>query len=175
MIVISILLRTCYNGFSRGLLFETLSLFGTIGATALALNFWGIAALAARAWVPFDPAVVSFLVFWALFVALYVIVHVVLARVARLVKWERLHWTIQGVGMAVGGLKGLWVAGLIVTALAVSGFDYLKQSVEHESIFGPPLLRLSHEAMVKAADRFPGASGRGTVLIPPVKPPDAKP
>ena len=171
MIVITLLLRTCYNGFSRGLLFETLSLLGTIGATALTMNYWEVGGRIAQGWVSFDPAVIALLTFWVMFVVLYVAVHLVLRRIARVVKWERLHWSIQGTGMVVGGLKGLWVAGLLLTALAGSGFEYLRQSVEEHSVFGPPLLRLAHEAMTEAANRTPGASFRGGGLIPPIKPP----
>jgi len=170
LVVVTILLRTSYNGFGRGLLTEILSLVGAISATGLCLNYAPLVTQWVMPWVWFDVTVGGFVVFIGFFLILAFGVHVIIKRLTEVIRWERLHWTIQGLGLMVGAMRGLWWSGVILTVLSSSGITYLQESVEERSVLGPRLAQAAEQSLERVANRFPGASLRGPVLIPPVKP-----
>lgn len=169
LIVVIVLLRTCYSGFGRGFLTELLNLAGAVTVTAIAVNFWGVVAKRLQPWLWIDPAYTPVVVFWLIFLTMALGLRWVLARVGDVIKWERLHWTIQGLGLLLGGLRGLWWAGFLLIVLTTSGFVYLRDSVEARSVLGPRLVEIARNSMGRIADRFPGASSRGVTLVPPMK------
>ena len=170
LIVATVLLRTSYNGFGRGLLSELLSLAGAVSATVFAVNYARVVAQAASPWIWFDQTIAGFVVFVGLFLILIVLVHIVIRRLTEIIKWERLHWAIQGLGLVLGALRGLWWSGVILVVLVSSGVTYLQDSVEQRSVLGPRLAQVARENLERVADRFPGASLRGPMLVPPLKP-----
>lgn len=169
LLVIICLLVTCYNGFGRGLIGELLNLVGAVCATVLALNFYVVIASWLAPWMRLDPILATWLIFWGFFVMLLVIAHQLCRRLTQVVKWERLHWAIQGLGLVLGGIRGLWWSGFILVALVSSGFLYLQDSVEKESVLGPRLVTLARDQLTSVADLFPGAPSKRQVLIPPAK------
>ncbi len=169
LIVVTIFLRTCYSGFGRGFLVELLNLIGAISATALTLNYASVVTKWLRPWFWFNDIVATFLVFGGLFLILIFVVHLIIRRVTDVLKWERLHWAVQGLGLVLGSLRGLWWSGVIVVVLTSTGFSYLHESVE-KSLLGPRLLTMSRDGIERIADRFPGAEHRGTTLVPPIRP-----
>ena len=170
LIIVTILLRTSYNGFGRGLLTELLSLAGAVSVTVLAINYSNLVTQWVKPWVWFDVTVAGFVVFLGLFLILIFGVHLIIRRLTEVIKWERLHWAIQGLGLMLGGLRGLWWSGVILAVLTSSGVAYLQESVEKRSVLGPRLSQTALESLERIADRFPGASHRGLVLIPPLRP-----
>ena len=170
LIVVTVVFKACYNGFGRGLLTELLNLLGVLGVTLTVLNYWRVPAGWLRPWAPLPPYILDVLVFWTMFLALVFVMHVILRRVTELVRWERLHWLIQGIGLFFGGLRGLWWAGFLLIVFTSSGLSFLRESVETQSVLGPRLLELSRTSVEQLLDRFPGAEYRGTPLVPPVYP-----
>ena len=146
-----------------------LSLAGAVSATALAINYARAIAQAASPWIWFDQTVAGFVIFIGLFLILVAVVHIVIRRLTEIIKWERLHWAIQGLGLVLGALRGLWWSGVILVVLVSSGVTYLQESVETRSVLGPRLARVARENLERVADRFPGAALRGPVLVPPLK------
>jgi hypothetical protein len=104
-----------------------------------------------------------------LLVGLALGLRVVIRAAAAVVKWERIHWFLQGVGLFLGTLRGTWWAGLVVLAMGVSGFQYLQESVQRASLFGPHLAAAARESLIAVTDRFPGARSRVTTLVPPAR------
>ena len=175
LIVLIVVFRGCYVGFGRGLLTELLGLAGAVSATTLTMNYAGWLMAWVGAWWRGDPILSTFITFWLLFLICALALRMVIRRITQVIKWERLHWTIQGLGLALGGLRGLWWSGFIIVALAGSGFTYLRESVADRSILGPPLLSLATQTLEQVADKYPGAASRGKALIPPLKASAAKP
>ena len=170
LVIVIVLLRTSYNGFGRGLLTEILSLAGAVCATIFTINYVNLVTRWVSPWVWFNQTVAGFIIFIALFLILIFVVHVVIRRLTEVIKWERLHWAIQGLGLMAGAIRGLWWCGVILLVLTSSGVTYLRESVEQRSVLGPQLAQLARVQLEQVADRFPGASLRGQVLIPPMKP-----
>ncbi len=169
LLIVILLLRACYNGFGRGLLAELLSLIGAVSVTAFTINYASVLTKWIRMPLLGDPILTEFLVFWGFFLILLLIVRFLMIRITSAMKWERLHWSIQGIGLILGGLRGLWWSGFIVAALTSSGFAYLQESVEENSVLGPRLLKISQESLEQTTAKFPGAKHRGETLIPPAK------
>ena len=169
LIVVTIFLVACYNGFGRGLVAELLILLGAMSITALTMNYSGLATRWVQSYWSAQPMLTAALVFWGLFLMLVVGVRFILRTLTSAIKWERLHWSIQGIGLLLGGLRGLWWAGFIVVALSSSGFAYLQQSVEERSVLGPGLLAAAQVSLKRVADAFPGSEFQGAVLIPPCR------
>ena len=174
LLIITLFLRTCYSGFGRGFLAEVLNLLGAVTVTVVAVNTWSPLARWLKPWLQMKPTLGTFIVFGLLFLGTLVLVRMGINRLTELIKWERLHWAIQGLGMILGGLRGLWWAGLILLICASSGFGYLRESVETESILGPRLVGLSREGLGRIADRFPGSQSGRRVLIPPMRSRDGR-
>jgi len=169
LIVLILLFRGCYSGFGRGVLAELFNLALAVGTTMLVLNYWSVVAGWIVPWLWFDHTLGTFLLFLALLLLGVVLSHEILRRLGELVKWERLHWTTQGLGLILGGIRGLWWAGFILIVLASSGFVYLSESVEQRSVMGPRLISLAHESFSRVANRFPGAQHRGREFVPPAR------
>ena len=170
LVVIIIVFRTCYVGFGRGLLTELLSLAGAVSVTALTVNYASVVINVVRPWVLWaDPTIATWVLFWAIFFGLLFAVHQLIKLVATMLKWERLHWFIQGIGIVLGALRGLWWAGLLLLAFVSSGVMYLQASVEERSILGPRLVSLSRESLERVTNQFPGVEHRGETLVPPLK------
>lgn len=173
LVIVIVIFKTAYNGFGRGVLAELLKFSGAVVGTAFLLNYWRMAADQAVPWIPLNPTLAAFLVFWGLFIILLVILHVVVKRLCDLMKWERLHWSIQGIGLILGGLRGLWWSGFMLLAMVLSGVPYLHKSVESDSVLGPRLAKIARTGFVQVADQLPGAQHRGEVLMPPAQSPPA--
>ena len=170
LIVIIVIFRTCYIGFGRGLLTELFYLAGAVSVTALSVNYAGLVTSVVRPWVSWaDPTIAAFVIFWAVFFSLLFAVHQLVKFLAAFIKWERLHWFIQGIGIALGALRGLWWSGFLLLVFVSSGLTYLKASVEERSILGPRLVGLSRESLERVANQLPGSEHRGETLVPPVK------
>ena len=169
LVIVTIFLRACYSGFGRGLWSELLTLAGAVTATVLTVNFHETITGWLRpllAW--FGPKIGVYLAYYLLFLILIVLVHLVLRLVGDILRWERLHWSIQGLGMILGGVRGLWWAGFLLGLMASSGFAYLQQSATQDSLLGPRLEELATRAITQVANRFPGA-GHRVSLFPQVK------
>ena len=169
LVLVTILLRTCYSGFARGLIVSLLNLLGAVLVTVVTMNYAGIISRV----VPFsawgNPTLTSCLIFWVMFSGFLVAAHVLTRLATRAVKWERVNWILQGSGLLLGGLRGVWWAAFVLVALASSGVTYLHDSAQTRSVLGARLLPMAEEGLERVADRFPGAQERGITLIPPAK------
>ncbi len=171
LIIVILVIRTCYSGFARGLLTECLHLAGTIALIALTMNYTGQVTAIAQpflAWV--GPTRVPFVVFIVMLCGLMFGLRLLLKMLARVLKWERVHWAIQGLGLLVGGVRGVWWAGFLLVVLTSSGVVYFQRSVEERSVLGPKLASTAHEVLGQVAEYFPGAAQRGMSLVPPIIP-----
>ena len=168
LLVVTFFIRGCYIGLSRGLLAELLHAVGLVSATALTCNYFGQVSQLVMPWMGwFGPDITDLFVFLFLLLGLGFCVRVVVARFGEVVKWEHFHWFFQGLGLALGAVRGIWWAGIFVVLLASSKVEYLQSSVTKESVVGPGVERIARPALTFAADWFPGAMGR-TALVPQI-------
>ena len=168
VVILTIILRMSYNGSVRGFLAEILNLTGAVSITAFTVNFAGpVTGWLQPQWWP-APTIAPLVGFWGLFLILVLGVHLIIKRVVQIIKWERLHWLIQGMGLLLGGLRGLWWSGFLLIVLAGSGVTWIQRSVEEHSLIGPSLLPASRAVLEQVADRFPCAQSRGSDFVPPL-------
>lgn len=167
LIIVTLFMTLCYNGFGRGFLGEIFYLVGAVVATTLTINYTGFLKGCIVKWIPFPPEKVAVVVFWLLFVILMLSMRWIIKRVSELMRWERLHWFIQGVGLFLGGVRALWWSGFILIVCASSGFSFFQESVEQKSVLGPRLFGISRGAFEQVSNRFPGAQYREETLVPP--------
>jgi uncharacterized membrane protein required for colicin V production len=162
--------RACYVGFGRGVFAELVNLAGAVSVTVLSVNY----SVTASQWVGsvtgVPPQVSAVVGFWGFFLIAWLTVRLVRRLMAESLKWDPVPWLVHGAGLVLGGLRGLWWAGFLVLALGTSGMETLQQSVRQRSVLGPRMLQVFESSLTQAADRFPGASGRGEELIPPLEP-----
>ena len=169
LIIITVILKACYSGFARGLLAELLNLLGAVTVTALAINYAGVVTSWLQSRVAFPAYLTAVVGFWVVFLGLWVAMHVLIRQISRVIKWERVNWLIQGLGLLLGGIRGLWWAGFLLVVLSASGFAFLQEGVEKNSVLGPRLLDVAHTSFEEVTARFPGTHGQ-TTLVPPWKP-----
>ncbi len=168
LVIITLFIIMCYRGFARGFLAELLYLGGAVSATALSVNYSGMAANWIRQWWSWNPTVITFLVFVALLLVLVVVVHLIVRFITGLIKWERINWVFETSGVGLGGVRALWWGRLLFLVLTSSGVSYLQASVEERSVSGPYLLPRSREVLEGVTNRFPGLQYRPTTLVPPM-------
>lgn len=169
VVILTIILRMSYNGSVGGFLTEILNLTGAVIITVFTVNFADrVAGWLQPQWWP-HPAIAPLLGFWGLFLLLLLGVRLLIKRMVQVIRWERLHWLIQGLGLLLGGLRGLWWSGFLLIVLASSGMLWVRQAVEERSLIGPSLLPASRTILEQVADRFPGAQPHGDDLVPPVR------
>lgn len=171
LVVVTLVLRGCYIGFARGLLAELLYAVSAVCVTALTVNYSGLVTQWLTPWMSWvRPSIAASVVFWLFFVIALVAAHRIIKVLAAVIKWERVHWFFQGIAVGVGGLRGLWWAGLFLFVLTSSGVAYLKDSVEERSVAGPRFVAIARETLERVADQFPGAARRANTLVPPINP-----
>ena len=169
VVILTLIVRMSYNGSARGFITALLNLTGAVVITVFTVNYAAtVSGWLRPSWWPWPPAA-ELLGFWGLFLILTLVAHLVAKRVAQAIKWERLHWLIQGMGLLLGGLRGAWWSGFLLIVLASSGVTWLLRGVQEHSLIGPSLLPVSRAVLEQVADRFPGASSRGSDLVPPFK------
>ncbi len=170
LVIVTVIFRACYVGFARGLVAEFFQCIGAVCVTCLTVNYAKFLTAWLRPWIVWaDPTIAAFVIFWLLFLALILLVRQLLKLLRAVVKWERVHWFIQGVAIVLGGLRGLWWAGFLMIVFVSSGFVYLQASVEERSVLGPRLLGISREYLERTANQFPGAVHRSKTFVPPLK------
>lgn len=169
LIVLTIVLRGCYSGFGRGFLAELLACTGAVITSIVAINYWSPLATWLSPWLAMNPRLGGFMVFVLLFLTMLITVRLVTTRITALLQWERLHWIVQGMGMLLGGLRGMWWSAMFVVLCVASGFTYLQVSVENQSVLGPGMLRLANEHIRRVSDLAPGSHWRVPTLIPPIR------
>ena len=167
LIVVTLLIACSYNGFGRGILAELFNLLGAIATTCLTVNYWSLLAK----WVPpfpwLGPDFTTLLIFAVLFVTVRFLVRLLVRLCCDVVKWERLHWFVQGLGLFFGGVRGAWWAGFLLVVLAGTEIPYLKASVEEQSIVGLRLVTIARSTIEQAANVFPGAGERRSLALVP--------
>ena len=168
LVLVTILLRTCYSGYGRGFFAEALNLLGIVTATALACNYHEPLARMVSPWWRGDPAGLAFLLFLTLLLATLVLSHVAFRKLTDLIKWERVHWTTQWLGLAFGAIRGLWWSGLLLKICLAVGVPYLEQSVQERSRLVPYVMPISTQGIEWVVDAFPGRPVRKE-LIPSMK------
>lgn len=169
LVIVSITLKTCYGGYVRGVVTELLYAVGTVALTVLSVAYWEKLAGWLQPWVAFPYHLVGVLAFVVLFLTLWVMIRVAVRSFTQIIKWERLHWLLQTIGLILGAARGLWWSGFLLLILSSSGFVYLRQSVEERSLASPKLVEVSRQTMAQLLELVPGAS-RDTILIPSIIP-----
>jgi uncharacterized membrane protein required for colicin V production len=170
LIVVTTFWIGCYNGFGRGFIAELFNLIAAVAVTIFTVNFSGMVTAALSPWIPLSPPVTALVVFWGLFLTLWYAGRIIRKRIAEVIKWERFNWFIQGAGLVLGGLRGLWWAGLTLLVLSAAGYDFLTESVHKKSVLAPRLLHSFQVSLEQIADRLPGARLRTDTPVPPIRP-----
>ena len=153
------------------MLTEAFNLVGVVLITAVAVNYARLVASFVIPWIVWpNVTVTTFIVFWALLLVLGLLMRAGLRAINKIVKWERVHWFLQGLGVAVGLVRGFWWASLVLLTLVASGVPYLESSAQERSMLGPQLLTPAYESYRWVTDRFPGAQYRWRTLAPPLVP-----
>lgn len=150
---------------------ELLHLVGIVGATLLACIFHGSVSRALASWVtvvgPNRLDFISFLVLFAL--GLTIFVQFGVRMLAKNVTGNRLAWSVQGLGLFLGGVRGLWWAGLALLVLLATGLPYLARSIQERSMLSPCLLAVSRTTLTQLVDWTVGSRIEGP-LIPTLSP-----
>lgn len=170
LVVVIVLFRACYVGFARGVIAELLGLAGAVATVSISINYSGLLMAWVRPWWQFDATLGAFMIFWLLFLTCALAVRALAKAAAQLVKWERVHWMVQSIGLLLGALRGVWWAAFLLVALASSGFVYLRDGVKQHSVIGPIALETARDGLKRVADSFPGAQYQADTLIPPIRP-----
>lgn len=171
LIVVTIVLKISYSGYTRGFLTEFLLLAGACTVTALTFNYAGDAKRWLESWVAMPQHVPALIGFWGIFLILALGVRFLIRSISSVLKWERVHWVTQGLGLVLGSLRALWWSGFLLLVLTSSGITFLRAAVEERSVLGPQLVRLARTNIERVADWFPGAESRGGLVIPLMLPP----
>ncbi|MBI2885286.1 MAG: CvpA family protein [Candidatus Omnitrophica bacterium] len=165
VLIVILFLRACYSGFSRGVEAEIFSLIGAVSAAALACNFHGVLTRMVSPWWKWDPASLDFFIFVAILLVANIGFRALFQLVIGLVKWgERFSWVVQGLGLVLGGVRGLWWSGMLLALLLATGVPGLVYAIQERSMTGDRLVRTAYSTLQRVADWYPGREQRTSVL-----------
>ena len=170
LIILTLVCTMGYIGFGRGFLAEFLNCVSAVAVIVVTMKYAGAIEGLLASWSPFPPAITTLVVYSGFFLMLWYAARVLRKQVAEIVKWERFNWLIQGVGLVLGGLRGLWWAGFVLLVLASSGYEFFQESVAKKSVLAPRLLTVFHASLTQIDSRFPGPRLPDTMLVPPLPP-----
>ena len=167
LVLLTLLLRTCYIGFRRGFLVELVSVIAVVSATALACNFYDVIAKFLSPWWWFSPAALNFTSFVLLLLVGAVFLASLIVRLfARFLQESQLRRTLPGVGLVLGGVRGVWWSGVLVSIVLAMEHPYLTASIRERSILSPQLVKVTQQSLRWITDRYPGHDRHHAVLIP---------
>lgn len=169
LIILIIVFRTSYNGFGRGIVTELVNLVGVIAVVVGTIWFWPTAAGWVVSKTTWHSPYISVAVFWVLFIFLMVLMRFFFKAITDVIRWEHLHWLLQGLGLVIGCLRGLWWAGFLLIVLTSSNLEALQSSVQGKSLLGPHLEAISRERIVQMLGYFPKRPLGSSALVPPLR------
>ena len=150
---------------------ELLHLVGIVGATILACTFHGSVSRALASWIlVVGPNTLDFISFLALLaLGLAVFVQLGARTLAKSVTGNQLASSVQGLGLLLGGARGLWWAGLALLVLLSTGMPYLSRSIQERSLLSPRLVTVSRATLTQLVEWAVGSRMEGP-LIPTLSP-----
>lgn len=169
VLIVIVVLRTCYIGFTRGIGTELIKLAALTVALALGANFHEIlAGLGERVQV---PEVVCVVPAYLLIVIVVLWMGHLLNRmiIVKLLKRETPGSTVERLlGLAAGGARGLLAIGallLMLQAVPLGGAaDYLNTSVYERSATGAAVVDGARLVIERAANAVPGRFYRSALF-----------
>ena len=120
-----------------------------------------------------DHAILDGVSFLVLLVVSAVALRMVIVRLAAHMTWEGSNGIVQGLGLLMGGVRGLWWAGLGLLMLLATGVPYIAESIQQRSLFSPTLVTMFRRTLTRTVDVVPGP-GTQDVLIPSLNPPKSR-
>ena len=153
------------------MLAEFLHLVGIVGVTILACTFHSSVTRVLAPWVVVvDRDTLDFISFLALLALGWVIVVQCGVRaLAKSLAGNQSGLSVPGLGLLVGGARGLWWAGLALLVLLSTGVPYLARSIQERSLLSPRLVTVSRTTLARLVEWTAGARAEGP-LIPPLPP-----
>lgn len=134
IVIVIILLRTCYIAAKTGLPVEIFKFFGVIFVTYISLHYYtNLADIIARSILPkgLPLEFFDFLIFFILVSAGYLGFAVIRSIFYRYIKLEAVPLLSKFGGFILGLLRGFFVTGLLVFMLSISSVSYFSGSVKH--------------------------------------------
>jgi len=147
---------------------EVFQLVGLVLVTVFASNLYALVANWITPWWGGDPAWLSFICFCLLFMTGTLLARRTVRKLTALIKWERLHWTVQSIGILLGAVRGVWWAGVALLFFLAVGVPYRTASGQERSVLGSRLTPVAREQITRVADLFPWHLTRES-LIPQVE------
>ena len=152
-------------GFGRGIVTETVYAAGILLVTALSSNLCTLLTELMSPWWQGDLERLRFICFVLLLLVGLLAMYRVLQKLAPMMLRERLnHWSVQTSGLVVGGIRGLWSAGLVLLLLLALGIPYLAQSVHERSLLAPQIVGATGQSIKNVARWLPGFQSHTSVV-----------
>ena len=160
--IITIVLRTSYTGYSRGLLNEFFGLLGLLAISVLSVYYGSMVMDWVSGQFNLRLPIFNWLVFWVLFLVLVFAIRRLVKRLVSFLKWDSLTWFTQWTGLILGAVRGLWWAGVCLVILASSGWSYPQDSVEQRSLCGPTVIAVWRQGIARIVEHLPSSSADTT-------------
>lgn len=139
---------------------EALHLVGLVVATAASGNVAGTLIQWSVRWWRYGPRALDILGSAGAFLLLVLPTFLVIRRCTSLLGRSRVPWFLQGLGLILGSVRGLWWAGVLLVFLLSTGQPYLTRSIAERSLVGGQLVQASRRGIRLVSDRLPGRSSR---------------
>jgi uncharacterized membrane protein required for colicin V production len=147
---------------------ELLRLCGAIGVTLTTVAYAPSAARFLLQWSQLDPTMVTFVVFWLIFLTGVVSFRLLLKHCISVFAWERVYPASQLGGLLLGTARGIWWAAVMLVALRSSQVERLQTYVER-SMLGGPFAEASQQLIDGACGyMLSDSEQRSGSLFPPV-------
>ncbi|MEI8176849.1 MAG: CvpA family protein [Candidatus Omnitrophota bacterium] len=167
LLVVIVLIRSSYVGFTQGFSWEFFRLTGMIGAVIGTIYFYEYGARLISDYIPVVYPISDLLSFTLFYIVILVVVKILNLFIDRIIKLEVFSALEKMGGLLFGALRGIIFLSLFLITLWYIPIPYFGRSIQERSFSGVAIARVAPFIYEKTAGIFPGLRShqRGEALL----------
>lgn len=155
LLIVILLIRSSYVGFSKGFGWELFRFIGCICAILSAVYYYEALSRLIGDYFPVVSPVSNLLSFTGIYVAVLFIIKIINILIAKIIKIEAVSAFEKFGGLLLGFLRGALLTSLLLISLAFTPLPYFEKSIKERSYTGQVVLKITPFLYDRAALVFP--------------------
>ena len=142
VLIVILLIRTCYTGYARGISYEAITLLGIIGAAILSVHNYEYLGLFFRKELNLPVGFCNFISFIMLGTGVFYVFRFVREFLYRFLRFEMFPSVERFGGLALGFVRGALMVSLILLGMLLAQRPELSTAIKYKSYSGPVFLKV---------------------------------
>lgn len=155
LLVVILLIRSSYVGFTRGFSWECFRFIGVICAVLIPIYFYESVSQLIGDYFPVIYPFSNLLSFTALYILIFIISKIINILIEKIIKIEVFSMLERFGGFCLGVMRGSIILSLIFISLILTPVPYFEKSIKERSYTGPVVSKVAPFLYEKIAIIFP--------------------